>query len=557
MEGTKGGKYNIVETICSERAFRGIDTSVNRQVFIKKFKPDDEAFENEKRSLTSVTSPHVPEFIDEYSDENGKYIVTEWIPGLTLYEFVHTEGPLDDEATGEIIIKICEALSFFHWNSLGATAFLDLKPSNIILRNYAGFDVKRIDICFVDLEAARVVSQESASSVPGKESDAGAARKTLRLGSPYFTAPEVLFGQSCIQSDIYSIGVMAGYMITGREEYPSAYAIRGFWGEFIVRCTDPDPGKRYAGVRNVIDAVRDHLRTARSGKNGGRSTNRSGTVQGRSKPDDRPESSEVHGDARVQRFIKDTLNFRRSCIMVEGNPCFVSEMGSAAAGSGFRTGVFSLSERGRENLEYYFTGKKEDMTNVAEKSLYPFVFDHRSMYLHGSDEWTEKGLLKMSGEGKRLFTGTFKQCLELPLRKSEDVRRFVEWCMTNFDITLMNVERGDDPALINALLESCNYVVATPDSNVEDMESFRNYYLTLAQSGKLVYSKVRFVAWDYAERESNRDSLFRIVGKDKYLGEVFKSEARDRRKNRLENAGSVLDDLSEGQYEDILQKLIS
>ena len=89
------------------------------------------------------------------------------------------------------------------------------------------------------------------------------------------------------------------------------------------------------------------------------------------------------------------------------------------------------------------------------------------------------------------------------------------------------------------------------------MEAFRNYYLTLAQSGRLIYSKVRFVAWDYGDRESDRNSLFQIVGKDKYLGEVFRSETRDRRKNRAENAGSVLDDMPGRQYEEILQKLIS
>jgi hypothetical protein len=47
------------------------------------------------------------------------------------------------------------------------------------------------------------------------------------------------------------------------------------------------------------------------------------------------------------------------------------------------------------------------------------------------------------------------------------------------------------------------------------------------------------------------------VGRDKYLGEVFRSEMRSKRKNRISGVSSVLDDTPGGQYEEILQRLIS
>ena len=596
MENIVGGRFNIVEILSRDRAFRAFDTQDRRQVFIKRFRADDASFEYEKRNLNSIVSPHIAKFDCAFEEEGGKYIVTEWISGISLAEYVRTEGTADREDAGEIIVKVCEALSFIHWNRSGAMAYLDLKPSNIMLRNYAGSDARRMDVCFVDLEAARSVEvsadAECAENAEVPESGGGDTdknkekdkdkdrdKRTLRLGSPYYTAPEVLFGRICVQSDIYSLGVLTGYLLTGREDFPSAYSLRGFWGEFIARCSDPDPGKRYQNVSAVIEAVREQLSMVRNAAERksrgiaallplGQLKNRAGndrkeSVKGAdteksAKDIAATESVTRSGDSHgVRKIVSEAINFRRSCVMVEGNPCFVCEMGSAAAGMGLRTGVFSLTERGRRDLEYDLTGREEDLSGVAEKSLYPYVFDHKSMYLHSSAEWAEKGLLKAAGEGDRLYTGTFKQYLELPMRRAEDVRRFVEWCMANFDLTIMNTGRGDDAALIGTLLENCSYVIATPDSNVEDMEAFRDYYMTLAQSGKVIYSKVRYVAWDYADKEASRDRLFQIVGRDKYLGEVFRSETRSKRKNRISGVSSVLDDTPGGQYEEILQRLIS
>ena len=176
----------------------------------------------------------------------------------------------------------------------------------------------------------------------------------------------------------------------------------------------------------------------------------------------------------VSEIIRQSLIFRRLCVTVEGNPCFVSEMGMAASRNmELKTGLFTLSERGRRNLEYYFTGAEES-ESVAEKAIYPYVFDHRSMYLHNSSEWVKRGLLAPYGDGGRVLRGTFKLGLEIPLRRREDVRRFIEWCFVNFDLTLISAERSDDVELVNTAMESCSYVVATPDSNVEDMEAIKD-----------------------------------------------------------------------------------
>lgn len=538
MEGPAADRYKILDTVCEGRAYKAFDREQMMQVFLKRWDPGDGCFDAELQNLSRLDNPYFPKLLNSFENGEGRFIVTRWIDGTALDDLVGRSGPMKAEAAAEVIIKICDALSFLHWDRRGATAFIDLKPSNVLLcgNGKAGGDPGRASVSLVDFEAAvRIVPDTPDEGEPEK-------KRTMRLGSRFFTAPEVLFGNPSVKSDIYSLGVLMGYLLTGTEAYPNAYSMRGFAGDFIAKCTDPDPEKRFDSVRAVSDSLRDFLNKMRAGPAAVKKT----------------ETNAGSEPGPANRIIREAANYRRSCVMVEGNACFVSEMGTASSeGMGLRTGVFSISERGRRNIEYYFSGAEKAGSLVAEKTIYPYVFDHKSMYLHDAEEWESRGLLKRWGGAGLLYRGTFKQCLELPLRRSEDVKRFVEWCFCNFDVTLINVERSDEPSVKNAVMENCNYVVATPESNVEDMESFRNYYLALAENGRLVYSKVRFVAWDYADSDSNRDRLFKVVGKDRYLGEVFRSETRTRKKNRVDGIDPFLPDDAREQYEGILERLIS
>ena len=577
MDEVIGGRFKVTDTLCGGRAYKAFDTDGRRQVFLKRWEPGDASFEDETAILKALDSPHAPELICTFEDETGRYLAEEWLEGETVEALVAAGGPLEPAEAAELLTGVCEALSFLHWNRQGAIVFIDLKPSNIIIRHSRGNAGNRVggEIFLVDYEAARRAEPVLPDPRdPGSETrDVG--ERTFRLGSRYFTAPEVLFGKLCTQSDIYALGVLMGYLLTGREGFPGSYAFKGFPGEFIATCTLPDPEARYKGVSGVAETLREFIRlSAEAGVRddaGGRRRRR-GRSRGAAADDKRGAEGTESVDASVEGSgsgdpaaqgskaeIPELLkHFRRSCVMVEGNPCFVSELSGVAAFSlKLRTAVFSLSERGRRSLEYYFDGNGKEEPLVADKNVYPFVFDHKSLYLHDVSEWVKRGLVKVTENGgAELYRGAFKLCLELPLRREEDVRRFVDWCFANFDLTVINVDRGDDRRLVNAALENCNYVVATPGSNVEDMESFRNYYLALAENGRLVYSKVRFVAWDYSEQEVPRERLFPVVGRDKYLGEVRRSEQRTKRRNRVDGANTLLPECG-GQYEEILERLIS
>lgn len=566
------GRFKIDDELSSGRTYRCVDTGNGKNVFVKRWNRGDVGFSRERENIVRLKRARVPGFVTAWEDGDSSYIAEEWIEGPDLGRYVKDEGPLNEIDAAKVALKICEALSDLHSLECGETVFIDLKPSNIMLSGSpaeSGFNV-----WLTDLEAACQVADN------GNLRESGDAA-TARLGSRYYTAPEVLFGNFCVASDIYSLGVITGYMLTGREGHPASFDIGGAAGEFIATCTEHDPEKRYRNAAEAAAALKGWLESITTaekdcGVKGEAEKQAAGdeakfridretanqrgirkTVKKRGSEEGGRQRKES-GNAGLTEKIYDMICCRRTCVLVEDNPCFVSELGIAASQCmGLRTGLFTLSERGRRNLEFYFTGKEEKIDLVAEKSIYPYVIDHRSMYLHNASEWRKRGLLKASAEYSGVERGTFKLGLELPLRKTEDVRRFIEWCFVNFDLTLISAERSDNAELINAAMDGCSYVVATPDSNVEDMESSKNYYLMLAYSGRLLYSKVRFVAWDYTDQESDRERLFKVVGSDRYLGEVRRNELTARRKNRVEGTLPVWDDGQRGQYGDILQKLIS
>src|SRR5258708_27596551 len=91
--------------------------------------------------------------------------------------------------------QICDVLSYLHTQQ-PPVIFRDLKPSNVMIS-------KNGHVYLIDFGIARIFK-------PGKQHD------TVALGSPGYAAPEQ-YGkaQSTPRSDIYSLGALLHYLLTG------------------------------------------------------------------------------------------------------------------------------------------------------------------------------------------------------------------------------------------------------------------------------------------------------------------------------------------------------
>lgn len=175
--------------------------------------------------LQKIDSKIIPKVI-AVKEENGiTYVVEEFIQGQTLQEYVNNKGPLSEDEVIEIGIKLCEGLDVLHQQNI---IHRDIKPSNIMLTNDG-------NIKLIDFDASRIYKK-------------GNTQDTCFIGTASFAPPELLNeGQTCQQSDIFSLGV------SFRALLPDGY--KGKLTAIIDKCTMHDMRKRYSNVKKLKTAL--------------------------------------------------------------------------------------------------------------------------------------------------------------------------------------------------------------------------------------------------------------------------------------------------------------
>lgn len=182
--------------------YRAWDTTLARVVALKRLRvgPEagpraTEAIVREGQLLARVRHPNVMAVYGAQQFEDGVGIWGEFLDGRTLAEIVSTDGPLSAEEAGIVLEPVCRALTAVHRAGL---LHRDLKAQNV-MRESGG----------------RIVLMDFGL---GREVDLPQGMHGLELaGTPPYLAPELFRGEpASAQSDIYSAGVLAFYLVTGQ-----------------------------------------------------------------------------------------------------------------------------------------------------------------------------------------------------------------------------------------------------------------------------------------------------------------------------------------------------
>jgi serine/threonine-protein kinase len=135
------------------------------------------------------------------------YYAMEYLPGLSLEELVRRHGPVPAARAIHILRQVCSALREAHGLGL---IHRDVKPANIIVTPLGGEHdvVKLLDFGLV---------REVGTLTPGD-------RLTVEgvvAGTPAYMSPEQASGQDSLdgRSDIYSLGAVAYYLLTGQPPF--------------------------------------------------------------------------------------------------------------------------------------------------------------------------------------------------------------------------------------------------------------------------------------------------------------------------------------------------
>ena len=196
------------------QVYLALDTENDTQVIVKtpsvNYQDDPaylERFLLEEWIARRINSVHVLKACSHTRQRKFLYYVTEYIEGQTLAQWMIDNPRPDLETVRGILEQIAKGLRAFHRMEM---LHQDLKPDNIMIETASG-TVKIID--FGSTRVAGVV-----------EITTPIERDNL-LGTEQYTAPEYLLGESgSTRSDLFSLGVIAYEMLTGKNPYGDSVA---------------------------------------------------------------------------------------------------------------------------------------------------------------------------------------------------------------------------------------------------------------------------------------------------------------------------------------------
>ena len=198
-------RYRIIEEVGQGGmaiVYRAQDETLRREVAGKVLHPHLLAeaesrarLQREARAVAKLKHDCIVQIFDYSGDDSlSSFIVTEFIDGQTLKQFLANRKLPVPEMAALIVLEVGDALA--HAHSLGII-HRDVKPENVMVRKDGAIKLMDFGVAqVVDLERMTVTGQI--------------------LGSPAYMAPEVLDGKTLdFRSDIFSLGVMLYQMATG------------------------------------------------------------------------------------------------------------------------------------------------------------------------------------------------------------------------------------------------------------------------------------------------------------------------------------------------------
>ncbi|WP_414545965.1 protein kinase domain-containing protein [Nostoc sp. CCY0012] len=270
MQPLLNNRYQVIGTLGAGgfgETFLAEDTQMpsHRRCVIKQLRPIQnnpqiyqlvqERFQREAAILEDLGgyTDQIPTLYAYFQSSGEFYLVQEWIQGDTLTARIQQKGLCSETTVREILENLLPVLEYVHSTGI---IHRDIKPDNIILRHRDGKPV------LIDFGAVR----ETMGTMLNSQ---GNPTSSIVIGTPGYMPSEQAAGRPVYSSDLYSLGLTAIYLLTGKQPqeletdpqtgeiiwYRHALNISSILAGMINRAIAYHPRERFATAREMLSAL--------------------------------------------------------------------------------------------------------------------------------------------------------------------------------------------------------------------------------------------------------------------------------------------------------------
>ena len=263
LEEQLGGQYRIIRLLGRGgmgAVYLAKDLTLEREVAVKVISTTAheqetyDRFHREAKTAAKLSHPNIVPLHSFGEAEGMPYFVMGYVRGESLGARLRRDGKMTEEEGLRVLAEIADALDHAHRQGV---VHRDVKPDNVLIEDESGRAM------LADFGLAKALGRGEAMTLSGAV-----------MGTPQYMSPEQAGGHGDLdgRSDIYSLGVMAFAILSGRlpfegktaadvltkhltQQPPSLRSLNAnlsdATAQAVGRCLAKDPSKRWPDARSL------------------------------------------------------------------------------------------------------------------------------------------------------------------------------------------------------------------------------------------------------------------------------------------------------------------